>query len=314
MKTGPDPVVSTYARAFMEAWAPERPMWERDIADLRREAREIARACGGLAEPVDSVTTVDAGGVPALLYRPTGGEHAVLVWMHGGAWMFGDPTCYDTATRAIANRAHCAVLSVDYRMAPEYRYPAAANDCWTATLWASEQFEKIAVGGDSSGGNLAAAVALRARDRALPMALQVLVYPVLDSDITAPYRHDFVTQYKTFCGYPEFGTESEKNLEYIWAQYVPDLSQRTLPDASPMRATSLAGVAPAIMITAEHDILRAESEIYARRLSREGVSVYLRNYPGQIHGFYQLLGAIPEAGEAIEVSADALRRAFAGYS
>ncbi|HST38070.1 MAG TPA: alpha/beta hydrolase [Conexibacter sp.] len=306
------PVPSEQARAYIDAVGPSAPMWEREIQDLRAQMREAARRFGGEPEPIASVAEVDAGGVPARLYRPTGAERGAYVWLHGGSWMIGDPGCFETMARAIANRAGCAVLSVDYRRAPEHRYPAATDDAWSAVRWAADHFERVAVGGDSAGGNLAAACALRARDAELELALQLLVYPVLDPDLHAPYREEFVTRYAAFLGEQAgYVEQARASLEYIWDVYVPDPAQRLQADAAPMRAASLTGVAPAVVVVAEHDMLRPESERYARRLDAAGVPVELWPYPGQVHGFVNLLGAMPDARDLADRSAAALRLAFA---
>jgi acetyl esterase len=303
------PLLAGMVRSGLESSA-QRPMWERNIAELRQEVREQSLAAAGKPEEVASVTRVSIGGVPAWLYRPAGDEQALVVWLHGGGWLLCDPECYDTVVRALANRAGCAVLSVDYRRAPEHRYPVATDDAWNATLWASDHFGQVAVAGDSSGGNLAAAVALRARDRRLSLALQLLIYPVLDSDLDAPYRQDFAKQHEEPSDPAALGLDWRNNLSYIWQEYVPDPAQRLEADASPMHAASLKGVAPALIITAERDILRAESEQYARRLAADGVPVHAHNYAQAAHGFFHLLAATPDASDGVERSAAALRHAF----
>ena len=286
----------------------QRPMWERDIAELRQEERDQSLAGGGEPEAVASVTQISARGVPAWLYWPERYRGGVFVWLHGGAWMLGTPVSQDPLARAFANRIGCAVLSVDYRRSPEHRYPAATDDAWQATRWAAGQFGRVAVGGDSAGGNLAAAVALRARDRGLALALQMLVYPVLDGDLDAPYRDDFAKRNPVDREAP--GTSWRDSMRYIWQEYVPDQAQRLSPDASPIHASSLAGLAPAMLITAGRDILCAESEEYARRLADAGVPARLRNYPGASHGFFHLLAAAPDARDAVDTSAEAVRRAL----
>ena len=296
---------ATSARAMRPVQG--RPMWERDIGELRQEEHEQLLGGGGVPEPVAQVTEVSAGGVPARLYWPHAYRRGVFVWLHGGAWMLGDPVSHDPLARAFANRVGCAVLSVDYRRAPEHRYPAATDDAWAATCWAACQFGQVAVGGDSAGGNLAAAVALRARDRRLALALQVLVYPVLDGDLDARYREDFARRNSDPADADALGTDWRENLRYIWREYVPDPVRRLSPDASPFRAASLAGVAPALLITAGRDILRAESEQYARRLSAAGVPARLHNFPRARHGFFNLLAQAPDAPGAIAMAAEGVR-------
>jgi acetyl esterase len=300
------------------AWGapvPRRPMWERDLAELRREERDQSLAGAGEPEPVASVTQLSARGVPAWLYWPVRYRAGVLVWLHGGAWMLGTPVSHDPLARALANRIGCAVLSVDYRRSPEHRYPGAADDAWIATRWAAGHFAQVAVGGDSAGGNLAAAVALRARDHGLALALQMLVYPVLDGDLDAPYREDFAER-GPGPGLADRDTLDRNwrdSMRYIWQEYVPDQVQRLSPDASPMHASSLAGLAPAMLITAGRDILRAESEEYARRLAAAGVPARLRDYPRASHGFFHLLAAAPDARDAVDTSAEAVRRVFSPH-
>ena len=304
--------VSAPTPAGGETAISQQPMWERDINDVRREDLEQSIAGAGAPEPIASVTWISANGVPAWLYQPAQRVESVLVWFHGGGWMLGEPACHDSLVRALANRAGCAVLSVDYRRAPEFRYPVATDDAWTATVWASEHFPQVAVGGDSAGGNLAAAVAQRARDHALPLALQLLVYPVLDADPNAGYREEFAQHHEDPADPDALGIDWRNNMRYIWREYVPDPVQRLASDASPMHAPSFAGLAPALLITAGRDILRAESEEYARRLTTVDVPARVHNYPRANHGFFHLLDAAPDAPDAVSISATALRHAFAG--
>jgi acetyl esterase len=289
---------------------PRRPMWERDLGELRQEEEDLSLAGAGEPQAVASVTEIIAAGVPARFYWPKQYRKGVLVWLHGGAWMLGSPVSQDPLARAFANQIGCAVLSVDYRRAPEHRYPAAVDDAWDAICWAAGQFGQVAVGGDSSGGNLAAAVALRAHDYGLALALQMLVYPVLDADLDAEYREDFAARNSDPADPEALGVDWRDNLRYIWQQYAPEAAQRLTPEASPMRAPSLAGLAPALLVTAGRDILRAESEQYASRLARAGVLASLRNYPRASHGFFHLLAAAPDARDAVSWSAHAVRRAF----
>jgi acetyl esterase len=210
------------------------------------------------------------------------------------------------------------VLSVDYRLAPEHVFPAAVEDVWSATRWAAENFSAVAIGGDSAGGNLAAVVALRCRDRGIKLAHQLLIYPALDPEVDSAFARDFREQYRTFRSANDlprpagdFGAESQEGVRRVWELYIPDAAQRTQPDASPMYARHLEGLAPATVITAEHDILRGEGETYAERLRNEGVAAEVINYPGQIHGFFHLLGALSDARDAVDRAADRLAASFA---
>ena len=307
-----DPVASEQALAYLELWRAKPPSWERDIAERRQEARAEAAAVGGQPEPVASAEPLDVNGVPARLYRPAGDERDVLVWLHGGAWTIGDLDVCDPVVRRLANRARCAVLSVDYRLAPEHPFPAGIEDAWAATAWASARFEQVAVGGDSAGGNLAAAVALRARDRGIELVLQVLVYPVLDyAAVEGSSYADFTQRYTGFAGDPGFGARHADGVRHIWDVYVSDPARRLEQDASPMQAASVGDLAPALIVTAQHDILRGEAEAYARRLAAAGVPVEVRDYEGQVHGFFSQLETMSDARDAIDASAAALHRSFA---
>ena len=288
-----------------------RPPWERDVAEQRREDHTYAVAHAGPPEPVAAIADVDAGGVPARVYRPYGDPSAALVWFHGGGWSTGDLDSYDALCCALANRSGCAVVSVDYRLAPEHPYPAAVEDCWSATRWAAERFTRLAVGGDSAGGNLAAAVTLRARDAGLELALQLLVYPVLDPRLDSSFVDDFVARYELLGEWEGYGLLSREWMRRTWDQYVQDPACRHEQDAAPLLAETVAGVAPALVIVAEHDLLRGEAEAYVERLASEGVPAELHGYAEQVHGFYHLLAMMDDARDAVERSAAALRTAFA---
>lgn len=280
------------------------------VAATRAETRAQARAFGGDPEPVAAVEEMLAGGVPARLYRPAARSWNVLVWLHGGGWTSGDLDSYDNVARALARRAGCAVLSVAYRLAPEHRYPAAVADAWTATRWAAERFERVAVGGDSAGANLAAAVALRARETGLTLASQLLAYPLVDPRLDSPYVEEFVGRYDGFGGREGFGAMVRGGIRSAWETYVPDPRSREASDAAPAFAASLAGVAPAAFVFAEHDILRGEGEAFAGRLESEGVPVRIARYRAQIHGFFHLL-AFDDAQRAVDFAAASLQSAFA---
>lgn len=312
--TGLPPVLNAQVRTFLSSQPRHRaPIRESDVP-MRRSEMRAECITGGRPEPVSKITELRVGGVPARLYNPVGGEREVLVWLHGGGWMLGDLDCCDATARALARRGGCAVLTVDYRLAPEHRYPAAVEDSWAATEWAAKNFGLVAVGGDSSGGNLTAAVALRARDLGIRLALQLLVYPVLDHRPDSPYYNAFRDRYREFASFDEFGKQSQENIRRIWEIYVPDSAQRGEKDASPLRAASFAGIAPAVIITAEHDILAGEGQEYACRLQAAGVPVEIINYTGQVHGFYVLPRLMDDALDAIARSGIGLLRAFAAAS
>jgi acetyl esterase len=306
----PPPRPHEQVQTFLDSAGSSPDPWSADIAAVRADAREKVLAVSGELIPVASVESVDADGVPSRLYRPAGGERAVLVWAHGGGWMHGDLDTADGVARALANRAGCAVLSINYRLAPEHPFPAGFDDAWTAITWARRSFDSVAVGGDSSGGNLAAAAALKARDEGVELAAQLLVYPVLDSTEDTDYKVAFQQRYARFAGRPGFGANSYRRLKHIWETYVPDPAARKASYASPVHAESVDGVAPATIITAEHDFLRAEAEDYAERLRAAGVPVELHEYAGQIHGFFEMFTVMTDSHHAIGVAGDAVRRAF----
>jgi acetyl esterase len=306
----PAPRPHEQVQAFLDSSGASPDPWSADIAVVRADAREKVLAVSGDPASVAAVEPVDADGVPARLYRPAGGEREVLVWAHGGGWMHGDLDTADCVARALANRAACAVMSIDYRLAPEHPFPAGLDDTWIAITWAARTFDRVAVGGDSSGGNLAAATALKARDEGVELAAQLLVYPVLDSTEDTDYKIAFRRRYATFAGRPGFGVGSSRRLEHIWETYVPDPAARKAPYASPRHAPSLDGVAPVTIITAEHDFLRGEAEEYAQRLRTAGVPVELAGYTGQIHGFFEMFSVMTDAQRAVDVAGDAIRRAF----
>lgn len=313
------PVPHAEVRRYFERSTPGTPGWTRDIEALRRETREEALAVRGDLDRVAAVDAISIAGVPARLYRPASRPEdgcpddavgSVLVWVHGGGWMHGDLDCYEGVARALANRARCSVLAVDYRLAPEHPFPAGFDDVWAAVEWSAGNFGQVAVAGDSSGGNLAAAAALKARDRQIDIAVQVLVYPVLESHMNTRYKRAFRTRYAGFLNQPEFGTVTFDRISYIWDNYVPEPHLRDCPYVSPLRADSLRGVAPAVIITAEHDILRSEAQEYAQRLRDEDVRVAHHDYAGQVHGFFQMRGVMSDAHDAIGVAATHVNHEF----
>jgi acetyl esterase len=281
------------------------------------EAREAAEGFAALAGPGEDVAEVTdrsvpgpGGEVPVRVYRPANAPAPApcLVYFHGGGWVIGTLDSTDTICRAVANRAGCVVVSVDYRLAPEHPFPAPLDDCYAALVWVAEHgtelgtdTTRLAVGGDSAGGNLAAAVALRARDENGPaLRLQLLVYPVTDHGYdTASYRENGEGRLLT-----------TDMMRWFWDHYLGSSGQGGNPLASPLRAADLAGLPPALVLTAEYDPLRDEGEAYAARLAEAGVPVTQTRYAGQIHAFWQMPGTFPAALEAADQAAAELRRAF----
>jgi acetyl esterase len=234
------------------------------------------------------------------IYRPDGGVRLpVLVYFHGGGWVVGGLDSHDGVTRHLCAHGRCMVVAVDYRLAPEHRFPAALEDAWAATVFVHEHLAelggdpaRLAVGGDSAGGTLAAVVAMRARDARVPLKLQLLVYPVLD------------------CSGIAAGTGDDA---YGWwvQRYLREASDGLSPDASPLLAADLRGLAPALILSCQEDILRHEAAAYERRLRDAGVAVDHVEYSGLIHGAYRMPAVLDDAREMLDDSAAALVRALA---
>ena len=277
------------------------PNHELSPAEARRLGEEGAAALFGPVETVAAVADQAVAGVPARIYDPEPGAGLpILVYFHGGGWVTGSLDTHDGVCRALANRGRCRVVSAGYRLAPEHPYPAAVEDSWAVTRWALERGVGVAVGGDSAGGGLAAVMALRAHDTGLPVAFQLLVYPVLDHDFETPsYRANA----------DGFGL-SRAGMRWYWDQYLPD-GDRSHPDASPLRAPNLKGVAPALVVVCEYDVLRDEGAAYHDRLRQAGVPVRLSSYEGMIHGFIRRPAVIDRATDLLDESGAAIREAFA---
>ena len=279
---------------FLEQMAEgdSRPLHELTPDEARALGAKIAELAGPAPEMerVEERTIEGQDGKATLrILVPIKNPRGVLVYYHGGGWVIGSIDEFDTVARKLAERTSCAVVLVKYRLAPEHRYPTALDDSYVALEWVGKHLSDIAgqevpliVVGDSAGGrNLAAVTAIRARDRSgPPIALQVLIYPVTDADFDRPSYLD-----------PENEILLTRDaMIWFWDHYLPECSRRTEPDASPLRTKSLAGLPPAVILTAEHDILRDEGEAYATRLQGTNVATELHRYVGQMHGFFTLLG------------------------
>jgi acetyl esterase len=279
-------------------------------AEARRQYREARAALRPPAPDLPDVRNLKADGkdgpVALRVYRPAVGVLPAFVFFHGGGWVVGDLDTHDVVCRQIARDSGAVVIAVDYRLAPEHPFPAASDDAWSATMWIAAHADdlgidptRIAVGGDSAGGGLAAAVALMARDsRKLRLALQVLVYPVLDlraeSDSYSKYAEGYLL--------------TRAGMKWYIAQYARTLQAVHDWHASPLLAPWVHSVAPALIITAELDPLIDEGDAYARRLRGARVPVEYQVVPGMIHGFLTMGGRIDAANRSIEGIAAALRR------
>lgn len=307
------PIPSDEVRRYLQHEPPDSET--RDIPLLRQQTRAAGLAVRGALEPVASVTDRVVAGVATRVYQPrvVSEPHEVFVWVHGGGWMHGDLDVYDGMCRAFANALGCEVVAVDYGLAPENPFPGPLDEVWKVVAWAARTFDDVVVAGDSSGANLVAAAALRARDQGVRLAAQLLVYPMLESSDATPFKQRFRTRYSPFVSHPRFGQSTFERIAWIWEVYVPDAAQRENPLASPAHAASLAGLAPVVLVTAEHDILRGEAEDYAARLTADGVPVELLEFAGQIHGFLQLRGVFTDAARALTLSAAAVQRMVAQH-
>lgn len=301
------------ARAALDAVAATAAPFEQLTIEQARAglAATLARL-GAPAEEVGGVEEreVETGSRPigVRVYRPAAeGPHPLLLLLHGGGWALGDLETHDGVSRSLCNAAPAVVVAVDYRRAPEHRFPAALDDADACLRWSADHArelgadpDRIVVGGDSAGGNLAAALALLARDRRGPeIAAQILIYPVLDARCDTP-------------SFAENGSGYFLTLEkmrWFWRMYLPEGDDGSSPYASPLRSRDLSGLPPAFVVTAEYDPLRDEGERYVERLRAAGVPATFRRYDGLIHAFFSMGGRIPEARDAIDRCAEVIRRA-----
>jgi acetyl esterase len=292
------------------------PYYELPPAVARRVYHDTRTATAPVAPEMASVFLMlmpgPAGPLPVRVYRPAGSAKGevlpALVYYHGGGWVIGDLDTHDVACRQLSNGARCVVFSVEYRLAPEARFPAAVDDCVAVTRHIAAQAAelgidpaRIAVGGDSAGGNLAAVVCIDARDsgKAMP-CLQLLVYPATDQ------RAGQASHVRNADGY----LLTRKVMDYFRDHYLPREADWLDWRASPLLATSLAGLPPAYVLTAGYDPLVDEGREYAERLAAEGVKTQYKDYPDMVHGFLLMGGVLDTANEAMAGCCAALRGAF----
>lgn len=259
----------------------------------------------------DTKIPAPGGDLPARIYTPDGsGPFPVLVYFHGGGWVIADLDTYDASARALTNAARCIVVSVHYRQAPEHKFPAAAEDADFAFQWVQRNAmsfngdpDRVAVGGESAGGNLATGVALQARERGGPMPIhQLLVYPVTVHAFDSP----------SYQQYADAQPLNAPMMHWFWEQYLENDADRQSPLASPLLAADLSGLPPATVILAEIDPLRSEGEAYAVRLQEAGVPTTMTTYPGVTHEFFGMTAVVDEAKRAVAEAAAGLTQSFGG--
>lgn len=294
------------APALNEVSVEEARLIYTGMAALSHEGPQMARV------EETAITAADGAGLRAHILTPLGTPKSVIVYYHGGGWVIGSIDDYLTVGRHLAARTQSVVVLAGYRRAPEHRYPTAPNDCWDTLKWVDTNLEHLAgarvpliVAGDSAGGNLAAVVAQRAtRERSPRLSLQVLVYPVTDGAMDTASHGDPANQLLL----------SHETMAWFWDHYAPDKEQRLESDASPLRCEDLSGVAPAVVLTAEYDVLRDEGEAYADKLQDAGVDVVRKRFERQMHGFFTMHDILPGASRALEYVGEQIDRHLARAS
>ena len=276
-------------RRIVEARArhPRPPLPELGV-EVARQGFAAAAKAGRSGPAIEQVRDIEIesseGSIPARLYLDGASASDIIVYYHGGGWTVGSVDDYDAPLRRLASTTGAAVLSVGYRLAPEHRFPAAVDDAWTALRWATDHRVELGakgaslyVAGDSAGANLSAVMALRARDHNIALAGQVLLYPSVSGDADAPYLDEFTSPFLT-----------KAETQWFYDQYVPRREDRTNPEFAPLLADSHADLAPALIVTAEFDLLRQEGKLYGDALQAAGVPVVHRDYLGAIHGWFSV--------------------------
>ncbi|MDO9380380.1 MAG: alpha/beta hydrolase [Nocardioidaceae bacterium] len=306
--------VDAATQQYLDTMAEKQPVPTHELTPEQARANEAETtaliAAGPAMARVEDGELIAQGGhaFRTRTFVPEGEVGAVIAYFGGGGWVMGTLERYDTVAREIASRSGCAVVVVEYRKAPEHPFPAAVDDSWQALRWISDHVEDIAgstvpllVAGDSAGGNLAAVMAIRARDAGEPaVAFQVLVYPLTNANLETRSYHEQSNQLML----------RRETVAWYWDNYVPNPDKRDHPDVSPLQVPDRRGLPPAIVLLAEHDVLRNEGDAYADGLRRAGVAVELRTFAGQMHGFFPLVGVLPGSTEALDWIAEEVRSAL----
>jgi acetyl esterase len=297
-------------KAFLEAAAASGlpQVWEAPIEVIRRNTQSRP-ALAGTPEPLFDLSNRFIPGptadLPIRIYRPSKVTERTIVYFHGGGWVLNFLDIYDASLSRLANQSGSIIISVNYQKAPEHPFPIPFDDCYATLLWVLQNATELAintknlgVAGDSAGANLAAAVALKARDNDIALAFQLLIYPCNDRDFdTESYRTN-ATGYGL----------STQAMKWFWQQYLQGDAHNQNPYAVPMQAKDFSNLAPAIVITAEYDPLLSDGEKYVELLARDGVATSYKRYEGMIHGFFTNMAVTPVAGQAIDFSASEIVR------
>ena len=293
------PEIKAFLEAGAKAGLPQ--VWEAPLDVIRRNTQSRP-ALAGSPEPVLSIENRFIPGptadLPIRIYRPTDNPSApAIVYFHGGGWVLNFLDIYDASLTTLANRTGTTIISVNYQKAPEHPFPIPFDDCFSTLQWVLANAkalninpESIGVAGDSAGANLAAAVALKARDQGISLAFQILIYPCNDRNFETRSYIDCATGYGL----------STQAMQWFWSQYLQSDEHDQNPYAVPARASSFRGVAPAIIVTAQYDPLLSDGEQYSQLLTNDEVAVIYREFEGMIHGFFTNLAVTPTALEAIE--------------
>lgn len=306
-----DPQIKAFIDQAASSGAP--PLSSLTPKQARAGFRTLFENFGGTPPPVakseDRAIPGRAGDIGLRIYTPEGkGPFPALMFFHGGGWVVGDLDTHDPLCRALTNDARFITVAVDYRLAPEHKFPAALEDCYDASQWVAHNgaaigadSARIAVSGDSAGGNLAAAISLMARDRGdLKVGYQLLMYPALEASLQTKSMSDCAEGYLL----------TRTDMVWFWGHYLRGDADRSNPYACPPAAKEPGGLPPAMVITAEFDPLRDEGEAYAKRMAEAGVRTLCKRYEGMTHGFMSMTRFVDQARQAIEEAAAHLRTTF----
>jgi acetyl esterase len=301
------PEIKAFLAAGADAGLPQ--VWEAPLDVIRRNTHARIKNSGP-AEPVHQIINRFIPGktadLPIRIYRPTENPNApAIVFFHGGGWVLSTLDIFDSSLSRLANQSGATIISVFYQKAPEHPFPIPFDDCYESLLWVLANAEelkidptKVGVMGDSAGGNLASAVALKARDNGVKLALQVLIYPCNERNFETHSYIDYATGYLL----------TTQGMKWFWEQYVQNPADNTNPYAAPMHAKTFKDLAPAVIVTAQYDPLLADSEKYAKLLQADGVPVVYKQFDGMIHGFFVMMAITKVAAESIDFIAQEIKK------